>query len=166
MTFGPWREAELLRVGLVPGIAPGNQRGFATLGIARETDVSYDEATAERMRRILSRRRDVVERKMFGGLCFMVNGGMCCGLTGAALMVRVGRDRHREALAQPDARPMDFTGRPLAGMVYVDPKGYRPDAGLARWVQRGIDFVSTLPAKKRAARARKSQRKATGTRRA
>ena len=78
----------------------------------------------------------------------------------------VGRDRHREALAQPHARPMDFTGRPLAGMVYVDPKGYRTDAGLARWVQRGIDFVSTLPAKERAARARKSQRKATGTRRA
>ena len=166
MTFRSWREAELLRVGLVPRIAPANHRGLATLGIGRKTDVSYDEATAERIRRILSRRRDVVEKKMFGGLCFMVNGGMCCGLTSAALMVRVGRDRHRGALAQPHARPMDFTGRPLAGMVYVDPKGYRTDAGLAKWVQRGTDFVSTLPAKKQAARAWKSQRKATGTRRA
>ena len=60
-------------------------------------------------------------------------------------MVRVGRDRYKAALAQPFARPMDFTGRPLAGMVYVDPKGYRTDAALKSWVQRGIEFVTTLP---------------------
>jgi TfoX/Sxy family transcriptional regulator of competence genes len=109
--------------------------------------MSYDEKTAERVRRLLSTRPDVVEKKMFGGLCFMVNGGMCCGLTSAALMVRVGRDGYDEALAQPHSRPMDFTGRPLAGMVYVDPAGYRSDAALARWVTRGVEFVSTLPAK-------------------
>lgn len=123
--------------------------------------MSYDETTAERVRRILSRRRDVVEKKMFGGLCFMVNGGMCCGLTSAAFMVRVGPDRYDEALAQPHARPMDFTGRPLAGMVYVDAKGYRTDAALAKWVQRGVDFVSARPTKKPATRARKSPRKPT-----
>lgn len=110
--------------------------------------MSYDEKTAKRIRRFLSTRPDVVEKQMFGGICFMVNGGMCCGLTGAALMVRVGPDRYTEALAQPHARPMDFTGRPLAGMVYVDPAGYRSDAALARWVQRGVEFVSTLQAKK------------------
>jgi TfoX/Sxy family transcriptional regulator of competence genes len=109
--------------------------------------MSYDEKTADRVRRILSRRTDVAERKMFGGLCFMVNGGMCCGLTSTALMVRVGPDRYDEALGQPHARPMDFTGRPLAGMVYVDPRGYRTDSALAGWVQRGVDFVSTLPSK-------------------
>ena len=113
--------------------------------------MSYDEKTAERVRRILSRRRDVVEKKMFGGLCFMVNGSMCCGLTNTAFMVRVGPEAYEGALARPHARPMDFTGRPLAGMVYVDPAGYRTDAALAKWVQRGVEFVSAVPTKKSAA---------------
>ena len=85
---------------------------------------------------------------MFGGLCFMVKGSMCCGLTGTAFMVRVGPDQYEEALAQPHARPMDFTGRPLAGMVYVDPVGYSTDVDIAKWVQRGVTFVSALPPKK------------------
>jgi TfoX/Sxy family transcriptional regulator of competence genes len=110
--------------------------------------MSYDEKTAERVRRLLSTRSNVVEKKMFGGICFMVNGGMCCGLTSEALMIRVGPDRYDEALTQPHARPMDFTGRPLAGMVYVDRAGYRSDAALAEWVQRGVEFVSALPAKR------------------
>lgn len=109
--------------------------------------MGYDEKTADRVRRILSTRGDVIEKKMFGGLCFMVNGSMCCGLTSAAFMVRIGPDRYEEALAQPHARPMDFTGRPLAGMVYVDPGGYKTDAALSKWVKRGVDFVSALPAK-------------------
>ncbi len=113
--------------------------------------MGYDEKTADRLRRILSTREDVIEKKMFGGLCFMVNGSMCCGLTSAALMVRIGLDGYEKALAQPHARPMDFTGRPLTGMVYVDPAGYKTDAALAKWLQRGIDFVSGLPAKKSAA---------------
>src|ERR1700694_4226581 len=102
--------------------------------------MGYDEKTADRLRRILSTRGDVIEKKMFGGLCFMLNGSMCCGLTSTAVMGRIG----------PDARPMDFTGRPLAGMVYVDPAGYKTDAALAKWVQRSVDFVSGLPAKKSA----------------
>jgi TfoX/Sxy family transcriptional regulator of competence genes len=114
--------------------------------------MGYDEKMAERVRRILSGRRDVVEKKMIGGLSFMVNGSMCCGLTSTAFMVRVGPEAYKRALAQPHARPMDFTGRPLTGFVYVEPEGYQTDAALAKWVQRGIDFVSTLPAKKPAAR--------------
>lgn len=106
--------------------------------------MSYDERTAERVRRILSSKVDVVEKRMFGGLCFMVNGSMCCGLTNAALMVRVGPDHYDEVVAQPHARPMDFTGRPLAGMVYVDPQGYETDESLAAWIQRGVDFRSAL----------------------
>src|SRR6516165_2346649 len=85
---------------------------------------------------------------MFGGLCFMVDGAMCCGLTKADFMVRVGPDRYDDALAQPHARPMDFTGRPLAGMVYVAPEGIRSAAALATWVGRGVSFVSSLPPKK------------------
>jgi TfoX/Sxy family transcriptional regulator of competence genes len=109
--------------------------------------MSYDERTAARIRAVLARRRDVVERKMFGGLTFMVNGAMCCGITAEALVVRVGPAAYETALAEPHARPMTFTGRPLAGMVYVDPPGYRTARALARWVQRGIDFVTAKPAR-------------------
>src|SRR5438046_9238836 len=94
---------------------------------------------------------------MFGGLCFMVSGSICCGLTGTALMVRVGRDGYEKALALPHARPMDFTGRPLTGMVYVDPAGYETNAALAKWVERGVNFVSVLPAKKSAAARRRKR---------
>src|SRR5260370_40386111 len=104
-----------------------------------------DEQTAERVRRLLSGRRDVVEKRMVGGLSFLVNGSMCCGVTGTALVVRVGREGYERALAQPHTRPMKFAGRALAGFVCVDPEGYRTDGALAKWIQRGIDFVSTLP---------------------
>jgi len=120
--------------------------------------MSYDERTAQRVRRILSSKVDVVEKRMFGGLCFMVNGSMCCGLTNAALMVRVGPDHYDEVLAQPHARPMDLTGRPLAGMVYVDPQGYESAEALAGWIQRGVDFTSTLTGKSSHASPRKRAR--------
>jgi hypothetical protein len=84
--------------------------------------VSYDETLAARIRAVLGERTDVIEQKMFGG-CFMVGGAMCCGLTKTDFMVRVGPDQYDDALAQRHARPMDFTGRPLAGMVYVALKG-------------------------------------------
>ena len=103
--------------------------------------MSYDEKLAMRIRVVLSERDDVVEKKMFGGLCFLVHGAMCCGLTKSDLMVRVGPKGYEEALAQRHARPMDFTGRPLKGMVYVAPEGLRSAAALARWVERGLAFV-------------------------
>jgi TfoX/Sxy family transcriptional regulator of competence genes len=84
---------------------------------------------------------------MFGGLCFVVNGAMCCGLTKADFMVRVGPAHYDNALAEAHARPMDFTGRPLAGMVYVEPEGLRSAAALTKWVERGLKFVSSLSAK-------------------
>jgi TfoX/Sxy family transcriptional regulator of competence genes len=108
--------------------------------------MSYDEKTAERIRKVLAERDDVGERKMFGGLCFMVNDRMCVGLTSEALMVRVGPDAHEDALAQPHARPMDFTGRVMRGFVFVDPPGFRTPASLARWVKRGVDFALVAPA--------------------
>src|ERR1700674_5291246 len=111
--------------------------------------MGYDKRTAGRVRRILSQRRDVVEKKMVGGLSFMVSGSMCCGITSTALMVRVGPGAREWALAQPHVRPMKFAGRSLAGFVRVDPAGFRTDTALTTWVQRGIDFVSALPAKRR-----------------
>jgi TfoX/Sxy family transcriptional regulator of competence genes len=117
--------------------------------------MSYDENLATRLRELLAERDDVVEKKMFGGLCFMVNGAMCCGLTRSDFMVRVGADHYGEALAQPHARPMDFTGRPLKGMVYVAPEGLRTKAALSRWVRRGIEFVSAPGPGQAATRAAK-----------
>lgn len=114
--------------------------------------MGYDERVAERVRRILSGQRNVVEKKMVGGRSFMVNGSLCCGVTGTALMVRVGPEGLAGALARPHVRRLAFAGRPLAGFVCVDPPGYRTDVALAAWVQRSLDFVSTLPAKKPAPR--------------
>ena len=110
--------------------------------------MSYDTELAERIRAAIGDTDGVVEKKMFGGLAFMVQGHMCCGIARNALMVRVGPEAYDDALTEPHARPMDFTGRPLRGMVYVDPPGYLSDDGLAEWVGRGLAFVDTLPPKK------------------
>ena len=109
--------------------------------------MSYDAEAAGRVRRLLSGRDDVVEKKMVGGLSFLVNGNMCCGIAGAALMVRVGADGREQALREPHVRPMQFAGRALSGFICVEPAGFAADEALARWVQRGLDFVSGLPAK-------------------
>jgi len=110
--------------------------------------MAYDEKLAQRIRDVLSGRDDVSERKMFGGLCFMVAGHMCCGLTANEIMIRVGKDAYDDALAQKHARPMDFTGRPLEGFVYVATEGLRTTAALAKWVGRGVTYVEGLPPKK------------------
>ncbi len=109
--------------------------------------MSYDPVAAERVRRLLSGRGDVTEKRMVGGLSFLVNGNMCCGVTGTALMVRVGADGREQALREPDVRPMQFAGRALSGFICVEPAGFAADEPPARWVQRGPDSVSGLPAK-------------------
>ena len=110
--------------------------------------MSFDPEVAGRVRRLLSGRDDVAEKKMVGGLSFLVNGNMCCGVTGTALMVRVGARDREQALGEPHVRPMEFAGRALSGFVCVDPAGFAADDELARWVQRGLDFASGLPAKR------------------
>jgi len=107
----------------------------------------YDEQLAARVRGLLARRKGLTERKMFGGIAFMLGGNMCCGVVKDELMVRVGAEQHDEALALPGARPMDFTGRPMKGMVFVRRAGYRDDKALAAWVKRGADYAASLPAK-------------------
>jgi hypothetical protein len=116
--------------------------------------VSYDQATAERVRRVLAGRPGVVEKRMVGGMSFSLGARMCCGVTGSALMVRVGREAREWALGQPTVRPIEMAGRALAGFVLVDPEGFATDAALATWVQRGVDFAATLAPKQRSPEAR------------
>ena len=108
--------------------------------------MAYDEKLAVRIRKLVAEEPGVAERKMFGGLAFMRGGNMFCGPIGDNLMVRVGAAAYDEALAQPHARPLDFTGRPMKGMVHVDAAGLNGDS-LAGWVERGLSFARTLPAK-------------------
>jgi TfoX/Sxy family transcriptional regulator of competence genes len=109
--------------------------------------MAYDAELADRVRDALGPRDGLTERKMFGGLSFMLRGNMCCGVVKDDLVVRVGQERFESALARPHARPMDFTGRPLSGMVYVGPEGHRSDDDLADWVKLGVDFAASLPPK-------------------
>lgn len=110
-------------------------------------DMAYDEGLSQRIRENLADQPGVVEKKMFGGLAFMINGHMSVGVIKTDLMVRVGPDNYEEALSQPHARPMDFTGKPLKGFVYVDAKGYESDKDLYQWVQRGADLALSMPPK-------------------
>lgn len=109
--------------------------------------MAYDERLAERVRTLLRHKHRVSERKMFGGLAFMVRGHMCCGIVGGDLMARVGPARYDEALAWPGARPMDFTGKPVAGFVYVGPSGVKRTTQLRRCIDAALDFARQLPAK-------------------
>lgn len=84
---------------------------------------------------------------MVGGLSFPVNGNICCGITGMALMIRVGAESREQALREPHVRPMLFDGRVLPGFICIEPAGNSADDALASWVQRGLDFASGLPAK-------------------
>ena len=94
---------------------------------------------------------------MFGGLCFLLHGHMAAGIVGATLMLRVGPEQYREALAQPHAREMDFTGRPLRGMIYVDAPGIETEQALRRWLERAVSFVSAQPDGTRASRRQPRQ---------
>ncbi len=108
----------------------------------------YDIRAADGIRVLLSDRHDVVERKMMGGLVFMVGGNMCVVASGrGGLLVRVGADVQARVLKEPHVKPMTMAGRPMTGFVRVAPEGYRTAAALRKWVKRGLDYVETLPAK-------------------
>ena len=109
--------------------------------------MAYDEALAARIRSALAGEPNVTEKKMFGGVAFMLDGNMACGVTGDEIMVRVGPDDHEDALSRPHARPMDFTGRPMRGLVYIARPGFESDRDLAAWVEAGASFARSLPPK-------------------
>ena len=119
--------------------------------------MAYDERLADRIRGAIGPRGDVTEKKMFGGLAFLLDGKMFCGIVKDDLMVRVGPESYAAALGEAHVRPMDFTGRPMNGYIFLGPGGSRTVKSIERWVERGAAFVATLepkPAKKTRRQAR------------
>lgn len=109
--------------------------------------MAYDEGLAQRVREQLEARAGYAEKKMFGGLCFLLHGNMTLGVLGEELMARVGPDNWDAALAEAEAREMDFTGRALKGFVYVDGNALTDDAILRKWLDRAVAFAGSLPPK-------------------
>jgi len=107
--------------------------------------MAFDEGLAQRLREIFEYRADVEEKRMFGGLCFMVSGHMCCGIVGDNLLARVGPVNYEHCLDLDYASEMDFTGKAMRGLVYVAPAGIESDQDLERWVGYCSDFVASLP---------------------
>jgi TfoX/Sxy family transcriptional regulator of competence genes len=106
--------------------------------------MAYDQKLADRIRRAIGQRGDVTEKRMFGGLAFLRGGKMFCGIANDDLMVRIGPERHQAALAEAHVRPMDFTGRPMNGYIFVGPSGTRTEKLVKRWVDQGAAFVAAL----------------------
>lgn len=106
--------------------------------------MAYDEALVGRIRAAVSRRSNVDEKKMFGGVAFLLDGKMFCGVVKDELMVRVGPAAFERALRRPHVRPMDFTGRPMKGYVFVGAAGCRQLRAVADWAEAGLSFVKTI----------------------
>jgi TfoX/Sxy family transcriptional regulator of competence genes len=109
--------------------------------------MAFDEALAERIQHVLARRKNVEEKRMFGGVGFLLNGNMLVGVWKDFLIVRLGPDEGEEALLEPHVKEFDITGRPMKGWVLVKPEGVQNDDQLMGWVQRAVKFVGKLPAK-------------------
>ena len=109
--------------------------------------MAFDESTAHRVRTELGDLPGLVEKKMFGGVGFIVQGNMAVGVHGSDLIVRVGAAEYAEALAQPHVRVFDMTGRPMQGWVLVSPDGFEAEDELRRWIDQGVAFARSLPPK-------------------
>ena len=107
----------------------------------------YDESLAERIREALARRRGIADKKMFGGVGFLLNGNMLVGVWKDSLIVRLDPDEYNDALAEEHVRVFDITGRPMRGWVMVDADGLEDGTQLKSWIDRAMNYVKTLPAK-------------------
>lgn len=124
--------------------------------------MAYSELLASRIRSLLAGSTGITEKRMFGGLCFLKHGHMFVGLTGSDLMARVGKEAHAASLAREHVRPMDFTGRPMAGYVFVSDKGLAGDAALEFWIRHCEGFAAALPPKPARATPRPARRARAG----
>ncbi len=109
--------------------------------------MAYDEDLAQRVREVLAARAEVSERKMFGGIGFMIAGNMSVGVIGEELIVRLDPEDAEKSLREDGVRKFDFTGRPMKGWIFVAPDRTSDDAGLSEWVEAGADYAASLPAK-------------------
>jgi TfoX/Sxy family transcriptional regulator of competence genes len=126
--------------------------------------MAYDEGTAVRVRKLLAGQRHVAEKKMMGGLCFMVDNVMCCTISGrGGMLFRVGPEAHARMLQEPHTSPMEMRGPIMRGFVRVAPEGYQTDADLKRWVKRGLDFVAAVPKETKLKKPRKGATKTKPT---
>lgn len=126
--------------------------------------MAYDERAGERLREAIAGTRGLTESRMFGGLTFLVNGNMCCGIAGDELVVRVDWDRSEVLAERKHARPCDITGRPMRGLVTISPRGFKTAASLNGWVREAVGHASSLPPKakkKSSGRQKVSKRKAS-----
>jgi hypothetical protein len=110
--------------------------------------MAFNQLLADRVRKILES-EDILEKKMFGGVGFLIHGNMACGVHNDNLIVRVGEERYEEILTHPLARPFDMTGKPMTGWVEIIPTGTKRDVDLAGWVRTGLDFARSLPNKEK-----------------
>ena len=106
--------------------------------------MAYSETLAKKIRESIKGKRNITEKKMFGGLAFLLKGKMFCGIIKDDLMVRTGPEMYEKALSKSHTRPMDFTGKPLKGFVYVAPQGYKTVKSLSSWINIGLDYVTNL----------------------
>ena len=109
--------------------------------------MAYSESLAERIRQIFARRRGITEKKTFGGVGFLLNGNMCVGVWKTSLIARLGPEQSESALSKPYVGDFDITGRPMKGWVMIDADGIESAEELSGWIQRSVEFVSTLPKK-------------------
>ena len=121
--------------------------------------MAYDETLAERIRSALDGTPGIEERKMFGGLAFLIHGRMCCGVIGSDFMVRVPLEKFEIALRKAHVRPMDFTGKPVRGFVYVGAQGIRSRAVLRTWIELGLQVAAQAAAKASSPRASRPRRR-------
>ena len=104
----------------------------------------YDEKLAERMTKLLKGKRGVTEKKMFGGIAFLLDGKMFCGVIKNDLVVRIDPGYYYKAITKPNVRPFDFSGKPMKGFIYVGPEGCKKEKVLSEWINLGIDYVNSL----------------------
>lgn len=109
--------------------------------------MAYDQELASRIRRTLKGTRGLDEKKMFGGVGFLVNGNMACGVHKDSLIARIKPDTTAAALKLPNVRPFDITGKPMQGWILVSAAGCRTEAALEKWVGESVAFAKSLPAK-------------------
>jgi len=109
--------------------------------------MAFDESLGQRIRTALARKKNIEEKKMFGGICFLLNGNMLVGVWKDSLIARLGPEQGDEALLEPHVKVFDITGKPMKNWILVEPEGVVEDEQLKDWIQRALKFVGKLPKK-------------------